>query len=84
MSLLVFAPYAGVFFGVFCVWLYLRRSIAPELPRNKRQAARIANGDCPEDGCGGVTYLVAGERFSTLWRCIDCQQTWILAALPRE
>lgn len=77
------APYFGVLFGVACAWWYLRRSLIPALPRGW-QAGKIAAGDCPEEHCGGKTYMLATESFSTLWRCVECKQTWLLASLPRE
>ncbi len=55
----------------------------PKVPRQWAEG-RIAAGQCTEDGCGGKTYLIAAQEFSTLWRCTDCRQTFLLTALPKE
>jgi hypothetical protein len=78
------AIYAGVLTGLLaCAWYILNGSRIPKVPRSWA-GTQISGGDCPEDGCGGRTYMLATESFSTLWRCVSCRSTWLLAALPRE
>ena len=55
--------------------------LIPKLPRGERQEKKIAGGDCPEENCGGRTYMISAESFATLWRCVECRTSWLLGRI---
>lgn len=77
------APYIGVLVGMVCCWLYLQRTIVPVSASGWR-STKVSAGDCPEEHCGGSTYMVAAEAHATMWRCEKCRKAWLLAAVPRD
>ena len=81
--MIAIAPYLGVLAGVVCLWIYLRLSTVPVAPSGWR-TAKVAQGDCPVEFCGGVTSMSANSGFSTLWKCEKCKAAYILSSIPGE
>ncbi len=80
---LALAPYVGVLVGMIGAGVYLRRSIVPAMASGWR-SSKIEAGECPEEHCGGSAYMVSQTSQATLFRCVECRQTWMLTVLPRE
>lgn len=81
--MLALAPYLGVLAGVVACWIYLKRSTMPVAASGWRDLW-VRGGDCPAEHCGGRTYMVSATSASTLWRCRECRETWLLSSIPGE
>lgn len=81
--MLFWAPYVGVLLGVVCAWIYLKRSTMPVAVSSWR-GAKVAEGHCPKEHCGGSCAMVGTDGSSTLWTCGECRSSYLLSSIPGE